>query len=171
MCVPCSVAAAKVEGFVISTIRDYLTSDCAKDHLRQGLEAIFDAQRRIVNDLDMARQDMEHFEKEKKELFAQIRAAGAAQLFATQIDEMKVEETRRKRRLAEAEVAAGDTRDKAGFIRQGLDLYENRVLQLQGGCENAIRECLRALGTKVIYHPTKKEGGIEIHPFGHSAAS
>jgi len=170
-CVPCSVTAAKVEGFVIGTIREYMASDCAKDHLKQGLEEIFDAQIRTVNDLDAARRDVEDFEKEKKGLFAQIRAAGAAQLFAAQIQEMQEEEARRKRRLAAAEAAAGDTRDKAGFIRQGLDLYENRVLQLQGGCENAIRECLRALGTKVIYHPEKKEGGIEIHPFGHSAAS
>ena len=82
---------------------------------------------------------------------------------------MKQEDERLKRQLITAKVAAGEKLDKAGFIQQALTLYEDHVLPLKGGCEKAIRESLGALGTKVIYHPDRQKGEIEVHPFGHSA--
>ncbi len=167
-CVPCSVDAEKVEEFVLGKIREELLSECAKFSLREGLERIYDGMRRTLDDVETAQRELDKLQKRKSDLFAKL-TADELDLFRGQIDAMKEEEDRLRKRLTVAKAENGRSLDKTEFLKKCFDLYENQVLQLKGGCENAIREGLRALGTKVVYHPNGKDGTIEVDPFVHSA--
>jgi hypothetical protein len=167
LCVPCSVDAEKVEEFVIGKIREELLSDCAKFSLREGLERIYDGMRRTMCDVDSSRRELDKLQRRKNDLFAKL-TADDLDLFRGQIDAMKEEEDRLRKRLTLAKAENGQYLDKSEFLGTCFDLYENQVLQLKGGCENAIREGLRALGTKIVYHPNGKDGTIEVDPFVHS---
>ncbi len=166
-CVPCSVDAEKVEEFVIGKIRDELISECALFSLRDGLEQIYDGMRQTLDDVETAQRELDILHKRKNDLCAKLNADDI-DFFRSQIDAMKDEESRLRSRLTRAKAENGRHLDKTGFIKKCMDLYENQVLQLKGGCENAIREGLRALGTKVVYHPDGKDGTIEVDPFVHS---
>lgn len=169
-CIPCSVDAEKVEDFVISRVRGELLSECNKFSLREGLTRIYDNMRSTMDDVESAQRELDKLHKRKNDLFAKL-TADDIDLFRGQIDAMKEEEERLRSRLIAVKAESGRHLDKTEFLRKCFELYENQVLQLKGGCENAIREGLRALGTKVVYHPNGKDGRIEIDPFGHSATA
>jgi DNA invertase Pin-like site-specific DNA recombinase/adenylate kinase family enzyme len=167
-CIPCSVDAEKVEKFVIDKIREELLAECVKASLREGLEQIYDGIRRTMDDVEAAQRDLDKLQKRKNDIFAKL-TGDDLDLFRGQIDAMKGEEERLRKRLTTARAENGRKLDKKEFLQKCFDLYENQVLQLKGGCENAIRESLRALGTKIVYYPDGKDGTIEVNPFVHSA--
>jgi DNA invertase Pin-like site-specific DNA recombinase len=171
LCIPCSVDAKKIEEFVIGKIREELFSECAKFSLREGLEQIYDGMRRTMDDVETAQRELDKLQRRKNDLFKEL-TDGDREFFRDQIDAkiaaMKEEEDRYRKRLTMAKAESGRHLDKGEFLKKCFDLYENQVLRLKGGCENAIREGLRALGTKVVYHPNGKDGTIEVDPFVHS---
>ena len=104
-------------------------------------------------------------------LFSRPRlTSGKVELFQKNLDAMEEEGKVLESRLSAAVARSQKQLDKNALIDQCLDLYENHILQLEGGCERALNEALRALGVEVIVDPDKKEGGIEVNPFVHSVA-
>ncbi len=166
-CPRASISAEKMESFVLNKAREVLTLDCVEEELRAGLGQRYDERQVIRDDLDGIRRELEEVRKERKSLFKKLKGDDV-DFFKEEIDDLKAQENRLKAREATALVEKGSTGDRAEFVRRGMEIYEKQVLQLQGGCETAIRECLRALGTKVVYHPDGKDGTIEVFPFVHS---
>ncbi len=139
--------------------------------MKQGLERIFSERDKSLEEVDAIRREMDAFTKRKDAIFQQIMLSGKIEMFQKNLDAMEEEGKALERRLAAARAQSQKHNDKDVLIDQCLDLYENHVLQLEGGCERSIREALRALGVEVIVNPDKKEGGIEVNPFVHSAAN
>ena len=126
-CVPCSVDAEKVEEFVIGKIREELLSECARFSLREGLERIYDGMRRTMDDVETAQRDLDKLQKRKNDLFAKLTADDIDH-FRGQIDAMKEEEERLRKRLTLAKTESGRSLDKNEFLKKCFDLYENQVL-------------------------------------------
>ena len=169
-CARYSLVAADLEAHVIKEVRKYLDTDCALESLRQGLEQLLDEKSKGKAHLDAVRKKVAEMAAKRAALFKMLTPDNI-EMLQPEIDEMTAEEKRLKKAVAEAEREAGTQIDREAFITRALDHYREHVLVLEGGCENALRESLLALGISVTYDPDRKEGGIEVSPFVCSAAS
>ena len=167
-CARYSLVAADLEAHVLKEVRKYLDTDCALESLRQGLEQLLEERSKGKAHLDMVRKKVAAMAAKRSALFKMLTPDNI-EMLQPEIDEMTAEEKRLKKAVAEAEREAGAQVDREAFITRALDHYRDHVLALRGGCENALRESLLALGISVTYDPDKKEGGIEVAPFVCSA--
>lgn len=163
------VPALMLEERVLAEVRAYFTMDCCKDFLREGLERELVEQERGRARVSAKKKELAVLDAKKQALFDRLTPE-ALESFQKQIDQMTGDERRLKRELAEAEREEGRQEDKAATIERALRFYEENVLALAGGCQEALREGLIALGTEVTWDPDKQEGGLKIYPFGRSAA-
>lgn len=169
-CASYSLDAHGLETFVLREVHEYLDTDCVLESLRQGLEQLLDERSDGMAHLEMIRRKMKETAAKMSALFKVFTPENIG-AFRVQIDELTAEKKCWEKAMAKAEREAGIRKDKEAVIAQALDYYQEHVLALRGGCENALRESLLALGVSVTYDPDNEEGGIEVHPFGHSAAS
>jgi hypothetical protein len=166
-----SIPARELEGFVLDQVRVYFIEVCPKEALKEGLERIFSEREKSFEEVEAKRRELNAFNKRKDAAFQQIVGGKRIEFFQKNLDAMEEEGKILETSLSAAVALAQKQFDKNVLIDQCLDLYENHILQLEGGCEKALREALRALGVEVIVNPDKKEGGIEVNPFVHSFAS
>ena len=164
-----SIPGAAAEEFVLKEVRHYLVLPCVKESLREGLEKLIGERAERTEHRDDLRKQLAKLEAKKSALFDQL-APESLMAFKPNIDKLVEEEKRLRRSVAESESEAATHEDREELIKRALTFYEDNVLALQGGCKNAVRESLKALGTKVVYYPKRKEGTIEVHPFGLSAS-
>lgn len=169
-CAYYSLNAPELEAHVVGEVRKYLDTDCAMESLRLGLEQLLDECSEGKTHLERARLQAKDMAAKKEALF-KILEPDNIEMFQPQIDDLTAEEKRLRRVIAEAEREAGVQTDREAFIANALEHYREHVLALRGGCENALRESLLALGISVTYDPDKKEGGIAVSPFVCSATA
>jgi hypothetical protein len=167
-CPRASVDAEELESLVMGKIHGEMTSSCVLDHLREGLERRFDEQRRFRESAADYRKQLEALAREKSAIFARLSGNDLA-FFQEQINEMREREDRLRTLETSAKEKATIGTDKAAFVEKHLNFYEQHVLALKGGCENSIRETLRALHVKVIFHPDGKEDRFEVSILGRPA--
>jgi len=164
-----SINGPELEANVIAEVREFFTLECSKAALREGLERLLGEREQGRTRIEAKRKELAALDAKKDALFDKLTPE-QLETFRKQIDQLKADEQRLRRDLAELEREEGAQEDKETFIERALKYFEDHVLALEGGCENALRESLIALGTEVVYDPDKEEGGLTIHPFGHSAA-
>ena len=163
------VPAQALEERVIAEVRAYFSTDCCKDFLREGLERELAGQERGRARVSAKKKELAELEAKKQAWFDTL-TPDQVTAFQKLIDQLITDEGRVRRELAEAEREEGRLEDKAATIERAVKFYEENVLSLTGGCQNALREGLIALGTEVTWDPDKQEGGLKIYPFGRSAA-
>jgi site-specific DNA recombinase len=170
LCPRYSLNGPELEESVLAAVREYFTLDCTKAALRKGLEALLGEREQSRTRIEAKRKEIAALEARKKKVFAMLVSDEDKAFFREQVDQLKVDERRLRRELSELEREEGAHENQEAFIERAMKHFEDHVLALKGGCENAIRESLIALGTEVFYDPDLQEGGLTIRPFGHSAA-
>lgn len=168
-CVPCSVDAAKMEDFVLSQIWGELTSECARDALRQGLEQMYDSMHKISINIEALERDLARLKK-KKDLLTKELDPDQIDSFKEQAAAITAEEKSLKKRLAVAQASMGANQSKEDFVAASLAQFEQQLMALNSGGSDAIRGCLANLGTTIMYNPHGKDGTITLYPFGHAIA-
>ena len=166
-CPRVSISAETLEQFVMGKVKEILNLECVVWSLREGLEKMYHQSRNAADNLGEIRTRQEQLKRKKDALFAQLTPE-TLEAFKEQIANMTNEEAAlRKAELSIVE-RCGGAESLDDFVNRHIDFYREHVLNLEGGCSEAIRESLRALGTKVVFRPDGKDGNIEVDPFGHS---
>ncbi len=166
-CPRVSISAETLEKFVMGKVKEIMTMDCVVWTLREGLEKMYNQSRHAADNLGEVRARQEQLKRKKEALFSQL-GSEALEAFKEQIAEMMNEEAALRKTVLSIAERCGGEESMDDFVNRHIAFYQEHVLNLDGGCNEAIRESLRALGTKVVFRPDGKDGIIEVDPFGHS---